>query len=605
MSFFRSITAFIKNDNPQAKISWSLYNRVWREIGLPYWKLLLAGIIFTLIAAAAEAYTITLVKKVIDKGFIEKNMTSLYFIGVQIVIAYLIKGLFGYGKTLAMARAGLLGATHLRRRIYRHMVHQHIGFFHTSKTGPLMNNFTGLANAVLGLVTNSVMNIVQSIATLCMMLGLMIWYAPQMTAVLVFLIPAILIPLTIIMRKLREVSRNSFGADAGSISHITQTILGIKTIQAFSAEKNEIKNMDDIEDYRVKVGFRSVKLSGIQTPFLEVIISLGLCAALIIGGHFIVTGTISTGDFTAFMLAMSAAYKPAKSLTSISGGIQNGIIAAEGLFEFIDKKSGIIDTPQAATLTHQQMAVTLDHVSFAYHETDGNVLHDLCLEVKPGKICAFVGLSGGGKSTIFNLLLRFYDPQRGAVKINGTDIRHFTLSSLRHNIASVSQDVFLFNGTIADNIRYGCPDATQQQIEDAAKAAHAHDFIMSFPSQYNNKVGEFGALLSGGQKQRIAIARAILKDSPILLLDEATSALDSQSEKLIQVALNELMQGRTTFVIAHRLATVLDADIICVIKDGRIVEQGSDAELMALQGEYKKLKDIQFRDTKEDVDTKF
>ena len=226
------------------------------------------------------------------------------------------------------------------------------------------------------------------------------------------------------------------------------------------------------------------------------------------------------------------------------------------------------------------------------------VLENINLMVPAGKVCALVGPSGGGKTTMFNLIERFYEPQKGKIEINNTDIRKFTLKSLRENIAEVSQDVFLFNGTIEENIKYGAPNATHEQVEAAAKAANAHDFIISFPNKYKSKVGEGGALLSGGQKQRIAIARAILKDSPILLLDEATSALDTQSEKLIQAALKDLMRGRTTFVIAHRLSTILDADIICVVKDGHIVEQGTDAELVALDGEYKKLRDIQFKNKK-------
>lgn len=592
---YQSIKSFIKNDNPDARIKWSLYGRVWMEFGKPYWRWLLAGVICTTIAASAEAFSITLVKQVIDQGFIEKNMESLFFIGLQIIAAFGAKGFFGYMKTLSMTKAGLLGLANLRRRLYNHMLTQPLQYFHGTHTGDLVNYFTGLASAVLGLVTDSVIKTVHNVATLVMMLGLMVWYAPQMTAVLVFLVPAIIVPLTIIMRKKRIVSRTSFGADAASITHISQTIEGVKTIQAFCNECVEQENMSRIEDERVKLRMRHAKLSGIQSPILETMISVGLFMALMVGGYFISSGAISTGDFTAFLLALTAAYQPAKSLTNVNGGVQMGLIAAEGLFDFLDKQSEIRDAADAVELKSGPMKVGLKNVSFKYNESDGDVLHDVSLEVAPGKVCAFVGPSGGGKTTIFNLLERFYEPQSGEVTINDTNINKFTLHSLRRNIATVSQDVFLFSGTIAENIRYGNPDATMEQIEAAARAANAHKFISEFPDGYNQQVGERGAMLSGGQKQRIAIARAILKDAPILLLDEATSALDTQSEKLIQQALKKLMKGRTTFVIAHRLTTILDADIICVIKDGHIVERGTDAELSAIDGEYKKLKDIQFK----------
>lgn len=602
MALLSKVRSFIRNDNPEAQIKWSLYKRVWWEFGLPNLKFLVAGIICTIIAAGAEAFSITLVKKVIDQGFIEKNMEVMYVLGVQVVGAYAVKGVFTYSRVVLMAKAGLRGATNLRRRMYRHMVKLHIGYFNTAQTGPLMNAFTGLANAVMGLITDQVIRIVQNIATIVMMLCLMLWYAPQLAVIVFSLAPLIIIPLTIIMRKRRVLSRRTFAADAGSLAHIAQSIFGIKTIQAYGAEAMEAKNMDKIEDTRIQAALNTAKLSGLQTPLLEIVISFGLCGALLLGGHFITSGAITTGDFTAFLLALTAAYKPAKTLTGIGGSIQNGLIAAEGLFSLLDMESAIADRPNAKELEHGPMAVTLDNVSFAYSEDCQNAINGLSLNVPAGKICAFVGPSGGGKSTIFNLLLRFYENQEGSILINGTDIRECTIKSLRENIASVSQEVFLFNGSIVDNIRYGKPDATIEQVEEAAKAANAHEFIVQMPNMYDSPVGEHGALLSGGQKQRIAIARAILKDAPILLLDEATSALDSYSEKLIQDALKKLMRGRTTFVIAHRLATILDADIICVIQKGQIVEQGTDYELSQMDGDYKKLKDIQFKTPATDLD---
>jgi len=597
MQWWRNIKSFIRNDNPQAQLKWSLYWRVWREFGIPYWKWLVTGVICTIIAAAAEAYSIVLVKTIVEDGIMERSMDALLLAGLQVVAAFSLKSAFGYAKILTMTKAGLLGITSLRRRMYKHMVKQPVSFFHSTQTGSLMNFFGGLAESVLGLVTDNVIIIVHSAATLLMMVGLMVWFAPQMTLILLVLGPCILIPMVIIMRRQRVLVRTTFGANATAITHINQSILGIKTIQSFTTEKMESANMDTIEDKRIKASFRFTQLSGLQTPLLEIVISIGLCCALVAGGYLIIHGTMSTGDFMVFLLALTAIYKPAKLATSVGGGIQAGLIAAEGLFNFLDRKSELVDAPDAVELERAPMRVKLDHVSFAYNQRDGNVLHDVSLEIKPETVCAFVGPSGGGKSTIFNLIDRFYDPQKGSVLINGSDIREFTLSSLHKNIATVSQDVFLFGGTIADNIKYGNPDATQEQIEAAARAANAHEFIVNFPNQYDNEVGERGTLLSGGQKQRIAIARAILKDAPILLLDEATSALDSHSEQRIQAALKNLMKGRTTFVIAHRLATILDADIICVVKEGRIVEKGTDAELYALGGEYKKLKDIQFSDS--------
>ena len=449
---------------------------------------------------------------------------------------------------------------------------------------------------MLNLVTGTLINTVQQFATLAMTLGLMVYYAPQLCAVLIFLVPAIMIPMVLIMRRRRKLSRESFGIANDVSQHLNQTLHGMKTIQAFANEKTESQKFARVLNSSMVNSYKGTQAFALQSPLLELMISIGLCMALIAGGHFIVTGAMTTGDFTAFLLALTAAYKPARSITSTSNTIQHGLLAAEVLFDFLDSRPDIQDSPNAVELKPGKMSVKFNHVSFEYVPGEP-VLRDVNLNVPAGKVCALVGPSGGGKTTMFNLIERFYEPQRGTIEINKTDIKKFTLQSLRNNIAEVSQDVFLFNGTIEDNIKYGAPNATPDQVEAAARAANAHDFIMAFPHKYKSIVGEGGALLSGGQKQRIAIARAILKDAPILLLDEATSALDTQSEKLIQSALRDLMRGRTTFVIAHRLSTILDADIICVVKDGRIVEQGTDAELCELDGEYKKLRDIQFKTT--------
>ena len=588
------IKSFIKGDESNGRIKWSLYGRVWREVGAPYWKWLAAGIIFTILAAGAEAYTITLVQQVVDKAFIEKSMNAIYWLGIQVIVAFGAKGTFTYAKALIMSKGGLLASANLQKKIYRHMTHMNLARFYGDGIGKNLNYFGVQAGAVLNLVTGTVIKVVQNIATLIMTLALMFYYAHQMCIVLMFLAPAIMIPMVAIMRKRRKLSRQSFGIANNVSQQLNQTLHGIKTIQAFAAEEREEKNFARVLNSSVINAYKSTQANALRSPLMEFMISIGLCIAMIMGGHFISSGAITTGDFTAFLLALTAAYKPAKSITGTGDTLQHGLLAAEILFEFLDSKPDITDAPDARELTAKNMSVGFHDVSFAYNLNEP-VIKNLNLNVPAGKVCALVGPSGGGKTTLFNLLERFYDPQLGKITVNKTDIRKYTLKSLRQNIAEVSQSVFLFNGSIEDNIKYGNPDATHEMVVAAARAANADGFINEFPDGYNTSVGEGGGMLSGGQKQRIAIARAILKDAPILLLDEATSALDTESEKLIQSALKELMQGRTTFVIAHRLSTILDADIICVIKNGEIVEMGTDAELCKLNGEYKKLRDIQFK----------
>ncbi|MDR2413218.1 MAG: ABC transporter ATP-binding protein/permease [Rickettsiales bacterium] len=594
---FKKIKSFAAGDEKNVGIKWSLYSRVWREVGRPYWKWLLAGIACTIGAAAAEGYTITIVQQVVDKAFIEKNILSMYMLGLQIIAAFGLKGVFGYAKSLTMSKAGLMAHAGLQKRIYNHMVRMNISKFYGDGIGKNLNYFTVQANAVLTLVTGTIIDVVQNIATLMITLGLMIWFAPQLCAVLLFLVPAIMIPMVLIMRKKRRLSRESFGIANNITQHLNQTLHGIKTIQAFATEESETDKFGNVLNDSVANSYKNTQAGALQSPLLELMISIGLALALVVGGSFIISGAISVGDFTAFLLALTAAYKPAKNITGTGNSIQHGLLAAEVLFSFLDSQPDIQDAKNAAELKPGKMFVEFDNVSFAYNPGEP-VLRDVSLTVPAGKVCALVGPSGGGKTTMLNLLERFYDPQRGKVKINKTDIRKYSLNSLRKSMAEVSQDVFLFNGTIFDNIKYGAPNATPAQVQAAAVAANAHEFIMNLPKKYNANVGERGSLLSGGQKQRIAIARAILKDAPILLLDEATSALDTYSEKLIQSALTDLMKGRTTFVIAHRLSTILYADIICVVKDGKIIEQGTDAELSALDGEYKKLRDIQFKQKK-------
>ncbi len=478
---FTKIKKFFKGDKNNAPIKWPLYARIWREIGRPYWKWLLFGVICTIGAAAAEGFTITIVQRVVDQAFIEKSIESMYMLGLQIIAAFGTKGAFNYAKSLLMSKAGLLASTNLKKRIYNHMVHMNLSKFYGDGIGKNLNYFSVQASAVLDLVTGTIISVVQNIATLIITLGIMVYYAPQMCAVLLFLVPAIIIPMIIIMRKKRQLSRRSFAISNDVTQRLNQTLHGIKTIQAFANEESETRKFEGTLRESMDNSYKNTQVGAIQSPLLELMISIGLAMALLVGGHFIVSGVISTGDFTAFLLALTAAYKPAKNITGTGNTVQHGLLAAEILFDFLDSQPDVKNLPGAAPLTAKKMSVSFEDVSFAYNPNEP-VLRDISLHVPAGKVCALVGPSGGGKTTMFNLIERFYDPQEGRVEINNRDIKKYTLKSLRESIAEVSQDVFLFNGTIAENIKYGAPRATKKQVEAAARAANAHDFITEFPN---------------------------------------------------------------------------------------------------------------------------
>ncbi|MDR2685482.1 MAG: ATP-binding cassette domain-containing protein [Rickettsiales bacterium] len=588
--------SFIRNDDAESKIKFSLYARVWREIGRPQLFGIIAGVACMLIAAAAEAWTITIVRKIIDEGFITtSSIQVLYLLGAQVIAAFFLKGAFGYSNTLIMGHVGLHAATRLRRRLYAHIIEQDMTRFKKTNSGLLMNLFSLQSNAVLDLVTSSLVNLIRNSATMLMMFALMMWYAGPLCIVLLFIVPAVFIPLVLILRKRAKNTRKYFGIAANSASWVLQSIQGIKTIQGYNAEAPSRQRMGEIEDKAIGVQYKNIQLDGLRSPLMEVMISVGLAASLVVGGTLISRGIMTIGDFMAFLLALTAAYKPAKSLTNIGGGVQQGLIAAEGLFGFLDSDSGIKDKADAVKLDAPNgITVEFKNAGFHYDDEPGRkILDNINLVVKPGQMCALVGASGGGKTTIVHLLERFYDTTAGAILVNGLDMRDYTLESLRANIAEVSQDVFLFDGTIADNIKMGKPNATMDEVRKASDAANVSEFVDKMPQGFDTIIGERGVLLSGGQRQRVAIARAVLKNAPLLLLDEATSALDTRSERLVQDALAQLMVGRTTFVVAHRLSTIVNSDIICVIKNGVIAERGTDDELTALGGEYFALKQMQ------------
>ncbi len=576
-------------------VDYSLLKRIFKEVVKPQLRLIITAIILMALSAAGEGYTITLLKKVLDEGFIGKNMETLNQIGIFLVSAYILKNILLYFGKITMSIAGMRAGIDLRRRIVAHIIKLDLDYINKSSIGRLLNHINVEAGAVLSIATGTLAKAIRSLITCIIMVGIMAYYGRQMFFVLIFLVPTIGISVKLIVSQIRKATKKLFDIRNQHSSLMLQVMNGLKTVKSYVREDHETERIYQFERKLYKHGVKRVKVDEAQTPIMETFIGFGLAISLWTGGYLISNGMMTVGDFVAFLISMTAAYKPLKSLLNINTAVQNGLIGAERVYKFLDTKKEITQSVNAKLFDSSKADFNFKSVNFSYEKDEGKVINNLSFSVKTGTVCAFVGPSGSGKSTIMNLISRFYNLDSGHIEINGVNLEDYELNSLREHIAFVHQDVFLFDGSVADNIRYGKLDATDEEIIRAAKLAACYDFITNeLPGGFETRVGEKGVRLSGGQKQRISIARALLKDAPILLLDEATSALDTESEKQIQEALNTLMEGRTTFVIAHRLSTILHADKICVIKDGKLEEEGSHQELLKKKGLYKKLYDIQF-----------
>jgi subfamily B ATP-binding cassette protein MsbA len=575
------------------KGSFALYKRLIKYVK-PYWKRMTIAIISAIFLAGANTSIVWIVKKVIDDVFTEKNMQMLAFIPFVIIILYFLKGLFHYGQAYFMGYVAIRVVTDIRDKIYHHLQTLSLAFFTKNPTGVLMSRIANDTSLLQSTVSDSITSLLRNAFTIIGLTGYAFWVNWKLATISYLIIIWAIIPIQIFGKKSRKFSTKSQRKMADIAKFLLETISGIRIVKAFGMEHYENRRFSK-ENFRFfKIRIKRLRIRALASPTMEMLGGVASAAILYYGGYNVIKGSMTTGDFFSFVAAFAMMYKPVRELNKLNQTIQEGLAAAVRTFELLDLKAEIVDKPHAIKLPAIKEQIEFRNVCFQYDNE--LILRNINLKVKAGEAIAIVGISGAGKTTLANLIPRFYDVTSGALLFDGTDIRDVTLKSLRDQIGMVTQEIILFNDTIKNNISYGSLEKSDQEIAAAAKAAYAHEFITDNPEGYDSIIGERGVRLSGGQKQRIAIARALLKNAPILILDEATSSLDSKAEGEVQIALEKLMEGRTTFIIAHRLSTIKKADRIIVLSDGRIVEEGTHSELLALQEEYHKLYTMQFRE---------
>jgi subfamily B ATP-binding cassette protein MsbA len=561
----------------------------------PYFGRLSLAIICMSATAATTAANAWLMQPMLDDVFLKRDAEMLMLVPLAIIIVTLIKSASDYGQAVIMSFVGQRIVTDIQRAMFTHLMAADIAFFHNTHTGKLISHFTTDANLLRLAVSNVLVGFAKDSLTLVFLVSLM-FYQDWRLAIIAFVVfPIAILPILRIGKRIRKVSANTQVQIGDYITLLGQTFQGARHVKAYGMEAYEDRRATGLIEEVFRLIYKAARVRSLSRPIMELLGGTAIAAVVFYGGSQVITGETTPGTFFSFIAALLMAYAPMKNLANLNASLQEGLAAAQRLFALIDIEPDIVDAPDARKLTVDKGAITFEKVRFSY-APDAPALTDISLQVPAGKSVALVGPSGSGKSTILNLIPRFYDVSAGAITIDGNDLREVTLASLRASTAVVSQEVSLFDDTVLANIAYGRFESTFEEIETAAKRAAAHDFIIELPEGYNTMVGEHGIKLSGGQRQRIAIARAILKNAPILLLDEATSALDTESERQVQTALTELMAGRTTLVIAHRLSTVTDADIIYVIENGMVSESGTHAELQAADGHYTRLYALQFTD---------
>jgi subfamily B ATP-binding cassette protein MsbA len=546
-----------------------------------------------LVVAAMEGAIAWLVKPAMDEVFIKRDLLMLKLVPAAFLGAYLVKGTARYLQASLMAAVGERVVARLRRDLYVHIQSLPLAFFARVHSGELMSRILNDVSRLARLSSTTLVLSVRQVATLAALVTVMFLREWLLTLAALVAFPLVAVLVRRIGQRLYRINRRAQERVAQLAVLLHESFAGTKIVKAFGRERHQQARFDDVNRRLLRLSLKNVRTDELTEPLMEVLGAAGVAATLLYGGWRVVHGDMTPGTFFSFTAAVLMLYGPVRRLARALNTVQQTTASVERVFEILDRQPAVTDRPGALTLTGFHHQIVFDRVSFRYPDGGEDVLSDVTLTVRKGEMVAFVGLSGAGKSTLMDLLPRFHDPTAGRILIDDHDVRDVTQASLRALIGLVTQDTFLFSDTIYDNIAFGRPEATPEEVRRAARLAHAHEFIMACPQGYETRVGERGVRLSGGQRQRIAIARAFLKDPPILILDEATSDLDAESEFRVQQALAELMRGRTVLVIAHRLATVRRADRIVVIHQGRVAEVGRHEELLARHGLYRRLYALQ------------
>ena len=571
------------------------YKRLLKYIR-PYVKQLCFAIVCIIMAAAANLYLPWIIKDMVDKVLTDKDMGMLNIICLGIVVVFILRGVFYYGQSYLVSYIGQKVIIDVREVMFRKFQRMPMAYFDKHQTGETMSYITNDVAAIQSALVDNLIEMVTEGSILIGSLVMMLVLDWKLSLLTLVIIPLVGQAMKIFGRKIKRNGTVIQERMADITSLLQESISSIRVVKSFVRQDYEIDRFVKQNELNFQAAMKNVQLTSLLTPSVEFLAAISVAVILWFGGYEVINGALTAGALIAFLTYAVNLANPVKRLSRVYGNLQRAMAAVDRVFNVIDLPEPIHDKKDAIELPPIQGHVAVDHVDFAYKE-GVPALVDMNLEAKPGQMIAFVGPSGAGKSTIANLIPRFYDVTSGAIRIDGHDVRDVTIASLRNQIGIVPQETMLFSTTVRENIRYGRLDATDEEVEMAAKAANADGFIRDLPMGYDTKVGERGLNLSGGQRQRISIARASLKNPRILILDEATSALDTESEKIVQAALDKLMVGRTSFVIAHRLSTIFGADQIYVIDHGHIQEHGTHEELLAKGGLYSTLYNIQFRKT--------